>query len=162
MGVSGQLCALVAVLSVKTWLHAPVAVLRVKTWLHAPVAVLSVKSGLRAPVAVLRIKTWLHAPVAVLSVKTGLCAPVAVLRVKTWYWMRRRLGDVQSRSGAFEEQRNNRSVFWEVVLSFIVIKLENFIWTCVRFWMVTMIELFESTNIKASYVVVIKHKFIYK
>jgi hypothetical protein len=36
----------------------------------------------------------------------------------------------------------------------------TFIWTCVKFWMVTEIELFESTNKKAMWMVMKKEKLL--
>jgi len=47
--------------------------------------------------------------------------------------------------------QEGRSVFWKVMVSFIVRK--TLIWTCVWFWIVTTILLFECTDSEALWMV---------
>ena len=54
--------------------------------------------------------------------------------------------------------QEGRSVFWKVMVSVIVRK--TLIWTCVWFWIVTTIQLFECTDSEALWMVIKEKKIV--
>jgi hypothetical protein len=55
--------------------------------------------------------------------------------------------------------QEERSIVWEKTVWIILSGKKNFIWTCILFWMITEIELFESTN-KLGLRTVIKRNYL--
>jgi len=55
--------------------------------------------------------------------------------------------------------QEGRALFWEVMASVIVRK--TFVWTCVCFWIVTAIQMFELTNSEALWMVIKGEKMLH-